>query len=151
MIDGSVKDIKNVVAQKMLIYHTSGGTREAKREYRTRLSLCLQIFKHFLLPSFFWCRVTLNANSGRNGSAWLKEELKEIKSPPFNLLCFKYCFCCSPFCEEVIEWPSENCTALQCREGKKSWGCVCVCKIVRFTGCACAEMHSDMHCSCTWE
>lgn len=27
---------------------------------------------------------------------------KKTLNPPFNLLCFKYCFCCNPFCEEVI-------------------------------------------------
>lgn len=31
---------------------------------------------------------------------------KKKLNPPFNLLCFKYCFCCTPFCEVVIEWPS---------------------------------------------
>lgn len=50
---------------------------------------------------------------------------KKKLNPPFNLLCFKYCFCCSPFCEEVIEWPSENCTALQWGQGGSLKG-VCV-------------------------
>lgn len=62
--------------------------------------------------------------------------------PPFNLLCFKYCFCCNPFCEEVIEWPSENCTALQCGGWRGNLEGVCAC--VKFCILQSVHVHRDV-------
>jgi len=74
-----------VVAQKMLIYHTSGGTREAKQGYRTRLSFCLQVFRYsYFLP--FSAEGLLSMQT-QAGTVVLSLNMNKKKlNPPFNLL-----------------------------------------------------------------
>lgn len=149
MIDGSVKDIKMWLPRKCSsITHQEAREKQSKNTEHAFLSVFTfpDIFSLFFPFSHAWLlRMQIGA-----GMLVLGLNRNEKKKPSSNLLCFMYSFCCNPACKEVAEWPSENCSAWQCKGEKNLQGVCASVKLCALYLCTCTG-YILMCNSCTWE